>query len=258
MSVYHKMAKYYDMLYGKKENILEECNFLEKIFKKYCKNQPLEIADLGCGTGNHSLVLADRNYRVIGIDQSQYMIKEAKQKSDPKKENLQFFVQNMKNIEIGKKVDCAICLFNSFGYLIDQKELKQFFSNIQRSLKDDSILILEFWNIGGIKPSPYKNWTKRQENSRVLYRIEKTNFQIETNILDSEKEFIIIDNDKLLDNFKERHLLKCYTIFELKQLLEKNQFQLIDVLDFDRKNRDQFKKPDRTTLRVIAIAKILK
>lgn len=255
MNVYDKMAQYYDMLYGKKENILEDCNFLELAFKKYCPYKPSEILDIGCGTGNHAIELVKRGYKVIGIDQSKRMIEEAKTKATGTKNGLLFFIQNMKNIELPRKNDCAICLFNSFGYLIDQNDLKKFFYRLQNCLKKDSLFIFEFWNIGAVKPTPYKKWTKRQQENLVLYRLETTNFQVETNILESEKEFIIKDGKKILDNFKEIHKLKCYTIFEIQQLLENNNFQLISVFNFENKNKMKFKKPKRETFRIAAIAK---
>jgi SAM-dependent methyltransferase len=248
------MAKYYDMLYGDKDKILDECNSLEDIFEKFCKKKPLDILDIGCGTGNHSIVLAGRKYRMVGIDQSKNMIEEARKKSEHLK-NVLFLVQDMKRIHAQKKFDCAFCLFNSFGYLTEKNSIIQFFSNLHNTLKTDSLFIVEFWNLAAIKSSSYKNWTKREKGGIVLYRIEDTKFEIGKNVLASEKEFMIINGNKLVDNFKEKHRLRCYTFLEMKELLENNNFQFIDFLDFDTKNRNKFEKPNWETLRVLAIAK---
>lgn len=253
MKVYEKLSKYYDLLYGKKDKILAECDFLETIFKKYIQYKPTKILDIGCGTGNHALILADRNYNVVAIDQSTNMIKEAKKKS--KKNKVQFFAKNMIEFKLEEKVDCAICFFNSFGYITNQIDLEHFFSNLYFNLKDESLFVFEFWNIGGIKPTPYKNWTKRQLENLSLYRIEETDFQVETNILESNKEFIIIENGKLLDNFLENHKIKCYTISEITQLVENNRFEILNVFSFDKTKTRQLKKPERKNLRMIAIAK---
>jgi len=256
MNVYYQIAQYYDVLYGNEDKILAECNFLEDVFEKFCKQKPSDILDIGCGTGNHSIVLADRNYRMVGIDQSKNMIEEAKKKAQHRK-NILFIVQNMKKIQVQKKFDCAFCLFNSFGYLTEKTDLNQFFSSLHKCLKHDSLFIVEFWNIAGIKSSSYKNWTKREKDGLVLYRIEETKFEIETNVLASEKEFIIINGNKLVDNFKETHRLRCYAFCEMRELLENNNFQFLDFLDFDSKNRNKFEKPNWKTLRVLAIAKKL-
>ena len=254
MSVYHQMAKYYDMLYGNEDKILDECNFLEHVFEKFAKQKPTDILDIGCGTGNHSIVLVDKNYRMVGIDQSKNMIEEAKKKSQNMK-NILFMVQDMKKICVQKKFDCAFCIFNSFGYLTEKTDINQFFSSLHNSLKPDSLFIMEFWNVSAIKYSSYKNWTKREKDNLILYRIEDTKFEIETNVLASEKEFIIINENKLVDNFTETHRLRCFTLCEMQEILENNNFQFIDFLDFDSKRRNKFEKPKWETLRVMAIAK---
>ncbi|MEJ2244431.1 MAG: hypothetical protein P8X87_07925 [Candidatus Bathyarchaeota archaeon] len=161
----------------------------------------------------------------------------------------------MKEINFPKKFDCAFCIFNSFGYLTDNSDLNQFFSNLHENLKANALFILEFWNISGIKPSPYKNWTKKENDDLVLYRIEETKFELETNLLESKKEFIIIKCNEVVDNFKETHRLRCYTLLEIQELLQRNNFQVLAFVDFDRKHRNKFKKPNEKTLRVLAIAK---
>ncbi len=248
MNAYFQMAKYYDILYGDKDKILDECNFLENIFEKFYKKNLSDILDIGCGTGNHSIVLAGRNYRMVGIDQSKNMIEEARKKSEHLK-NVLFMVQDMKRIRVQKKFECAFCLFNSFGYLTEKTGINQFLTSLHKCLKPDSLFIVEFWNLAAIKSSSYKNWTKREKGGIVLYRIEDTKFEIETNVLASEKEFMIIDGDKVVDNFKEKHRLRCYTFLEVQELLENNNFQFIDFLDFDSKNRNKFEKPNWETLR---------
>lgn len=255
MRAYNKLAEYYDLIYGKRENFVEDCDFLDIIFKRFCQNKPVELLDIGCGTGNHVLILAERGMKVIGIDQSEKMIQVSKKKAKKKRIDSTFFVQDMRYLKIPKKVDCAISMFNGFGYLLTQQDLEQFLSSLHKSLKEDSLFVFEFWNIGGIKSTPYKNWTKRRQNGLLMYRVEQSSFQVETNILQSLKDFIIIQDDKLLDFFEEKHEIKCYTIFELQQLLNANSFELLSVFDFDKRNKMQFKKPERETLRIMAIAK---
>ena len=105
MNVYNMLAQYYDLLYGNENKISEECVFLENVFHKFCKQKPVDVLDIGCGTGSHSIVLANRNYRMVGIDQSKNMIEEATRKSRNTK-NFFFKVQNMKEIDFTKKFDC--------------------------------------------------------------------------------------------------------------------------------------------------------
>jgi SAM-dependent methyltransferase len=254
MKAYNRLAEYYDLLYGKKENLVEDCNFLEAVFEKFCKRKPIDIVDVGCGTGGHTVILTERGYKVIGIDQSKRMIRMAEQKAQKNGVEAGFLVQDMRCLKIPKRVDCVISMFNGFGYLLTHQDLAQFFSRLHESLKNESLFVFEFWNIEGIKSTPYKNWTKRQQNNLLLYRVEQSSFQVEKNVLHSDKEFVVIQEGKLLDVFEEKHEIKCYTIYELEQLLEANGFKLLRVFDFDKRNKLLFKKPKRETLRIMAIA----
>jgi len=60
----------------------------------------------------------------------------------------------------------------------------------------------------------------------------------------------------LVDYFGETHELRCFTIFALQQLLENNHFELVNTIDFDKKNKSKLKTPDRETFRKMAVARL--
>lgn len=66
MSVFQSYADYYDVLYSDKD-YGAECDFLESIFGRYCNRPVRTILDLGCGTGGHTFVLAERGYQISGL-----------------------------------------------------------------------------------------------------------------------------------------------------------------------------------------------
>ncbi len=55
-----------------------ECDFIEKEIEF---NKAIRILDMGCGTGRHSIELAKRGYKVVGIDLSESQLKQAKAKA---------------------------------------------------------------------------------------------------------------------------------------------------------------------------------
>ena len=78
--VFGTYGEYYDIFYDDKD-YEQECDFVQKIFKKYSSSPVKSILDAGCGTGGHSIPLALRGYEVTGIDASPVMIKKARQKA---------------------------------------------------------------------------------------------------------------------------------------------------------------------------------
>ena len=72
----------YDQFYQDKD-YNRECDLIEKIALQGMIN-PCDILDLGCGTGGHAKVLADRNHFVLGVDRSESMINIAAKNSSRK------------------------------------------------------------------------------------------------------------------------------------------------------------------------------
>ena len=69
----------------RKKNYQFECKRIES-FLKYKKNVK-HILEIGCGTCSHSILLSEKGYNIIGIDNSYEMIKVAKDKIKQKKIN---------------------------------------------------------------------------------------------------------------------------------------------------------------------------
>lgn len=76
-----KYAAYYDLIYSDKD-YEAECNFVEEIFQEYSPHSIATILELGCGTGGHAIPLAQKGYRVSGIDISEAMIARARRKAE--------------------------------------------------------------------------------------------------------------------------------------------------------------------------------
>ena len=72
-------AEAYDALYRDKD-YQGECDLLERLFERYTASVR-SVLDLGCGTGNHTLPLAQRGYRITGVDRSEHMLRQARTKA---------------------------------------------------------------------------------------------------------------------------------------------------------------------------------
>src|SRR5207249_11212331 len=81
LSLHDALPIYYDLIYHALVNYEGDVDFLEEVFRRYTV-KPGTILDLGCGTGNHSVPLARRGYRVTGIDRSASMIAQAKRSEE--------------------------------------------------------------------------------------------------------------------------------------------------------------------------------
>lgn len=254
MGAYGRFAQRYDLIYKGIVNYKQETDAFEKLFKKFCKKRPMTILDVGCGTGSHSLLFSERGYSVTGIDISKRMIELAKRKASKEGSNVEFIVQDMRKLDLSKRFDCAICAFGGFGYLLTYTDLTRLFAGLKKHLTLKGLFIFEFWNVGGIRPSPYQTWLRVEEEDFVLYRLSESDFDPQTNILTMNFTFIDV-HKRTAETFNETHKVRCYTLPEIKKYLEDNGFELAGAFDWNAKDAADFKPPGKETFRILAIAK---
>lgn len=253
MDIYDKFGQYYDLIYQKIVNYEKETDAIERILTEFRPKSKNTILDVGCGTGEHALILGERGHKVTGIDISPTMIKQAIGKAESKRVKAEFLVQDMRKIKLDQKFDCAICMFGGLGYILTYGELIQVFSNVKKHLVRDGLFIYEFWNVGGIRPSPYLSWLKAEDEKVKLYRLSESNFDAQTNILNIDFNFIVINKNKLAETFSEAHKMKCYTLPEMHKYIEDSGLELAAAYDLSCEDQLEFKIPTKETFRIFAV-----
>lgn len=108
----------------------------------------MSILDIGCGTGSHALILSDRKYRVVGVDLSKVMVREAKHRATAENATAEFFSQDMRKMRLNKEFDCSI-MFETFLHLLTQSDLNNALTSLNRHLAKGGLFIFDFWNITG-------------------------------------------------------------------------------------------------------------
>ena len=102
------------------------------------------ILSIGCGTGSHELLLAKKDFSIIGIDLSVHMIERAKIKNNLK--NLDFISTSLEDFKPSEKFSFAYSLFNVINCMSDISDLISFFKHLNNNLKSSSKIYFEFWN----------------------------------------------------------------------------------------------------------------
>jgi SAM-dependent methyltransferase len=136
-------APYYHQLYFQRDEE-EAAAFIHLLLKHLHPAQDARLADVGCGRGRHSRILAEENYDVTGIDLSAENIAFAKQFET---EKLHFFQHDMRLPFWINYFDYAFNLFTSFGYFRTEREHYNAIRTIANALKPAGILVLDFLNV---------------------------------------------------------------------------------------------------------------
>jgi len=80
----------------------------------------VSVLDLGCGTGRHALVLAERGFRVVGVDRSAQMLNRAQALRDGAlariQDRLSFHEFDIAKLRLGAQFDVVVALFHVMSY----------------------------------------------------------------------------------------------------------------------------------------------
>lgn len=160
MNDYNKFfAKYYDLINSQKDYFFESESVFNAI-KKYYSGNGRTLADVGCGTGNYSLLFEKLGFKVCGYDISPDMINVAQAKQS----GVKFLSTDFGNVL--DKFDIITALFNVVNSLGNYNNLCQFFHSISKSLNEDSLFIFDSWNGVAVFRNPPINKTKIIERDK--------------------------------------------------------------------------------------------
>ena len=113
--------------------------FLESIFAVQGGRALLDVA---CGVGRHSIPLAQRGYRVTGLDLSSTCLDKAMRRADDDHLAIEWHRGDMRELPWRDRFDGALCFGNSFGYC-DRVGTRAFIHSLASALKPGAPFVME-------------------------------------------------------------------------------------------------------------------
>jgi SAM-dependent methyltransferase len=135
-------SPFYHILYKSRDE-QEARQSLDNLLAAMDLHPGASILDLACGKGRHSRFLAEKGYRVTGIDISESSIAFARQFETV---HLEFYQHDMRQPFRTNYFDGIINMFTSFGYFKTDAEHFQALRRIAQNLKPGGIFLLDYFN----------------------------------------------------------------------------------------------------------------
>ncbi len=230
-------ASFYDRFYREK-NYTAECDLVEKVFRS-AGVKPQSVLDLGCGTGSHSTILAQRGYKVTGVDQSAFMLETAGKKAGELGLDITFKQQDISRLQLDAPVDAALSMFAVIGYLTDNNLLESTFLKIREHLTPGGIFIFDCWYGPAVmsgKPE-CRVHTYTLDNGRQLIRIVTPELDALNHVVKVSYRVLELQGDKVLADSSETHPMRFLFPQEIRYFLEKAGFTDIRLYPFDSLER---------------------
>jgi SAM-dependent methyltransferase len=223
----------YDTLYGDKD-YTGELELLENAFKRYSPEQKIEqILDLGCGTGNYAIPLAQRGYKISGVDISENMLIHAREKAKEFSVEPLFIHGDLKLFSANQTFDAAIMMFAVLGYQLENDEVFAALLNVQKHLRPGGLFVFDVWYgpaVLSIRPSDRVKIIPTKTGKVI--RAASGSLDTYHHLSEVRYHLWEISNNKVDAETEERHLMRYFFPQELAFFTKQAGLELISLTAF--------------------------
>jgi SAM-dependent methyltransferase len=223
MNAYQNLAASYDRLTNDVD-YESWVDFAHAILEKEGL-KPRTVADLACGTGSATRILARRGYQVTAVDLSEEMLTEAMDKCADLEQLPVFVHQNLARLRLPRAVDMAVCFLDSLDYILDPADCAAAIRQTYKALNPGGIFIFDVNTPEKLRAMDGQVFLDEDDDVYCVWRGE---FDEETNICSYGMDLFQRQGETWLRSFEE-HREYAYSIGQLKGFLKDAGFTRIEV-----------------------------
>jgi ubiquinone/menaquinone biosynthesis C-methylase UbiE len=223
-------------------------DFVKEKMKQYGRASSTRLLDVGCGTGELSIRLAQDGFQVTGIDLSEDMLAVAQAKAEESGVRVEFFQQNMTELEGFAPFDCVVIFCDSLNYLQNEAEVRQTFARIYEHLHDGGLFMFDVHSTYKME-HVFANQTFANNEEKISYIWNCFPGDVPYSV-EHELTFFVQQSNGMYERFDEWHMQRTYEVERYKQWLLSTGFEVLDIsADFT----GEF--PTETSERIFFVAK---
>ena len=183
MAIFDEEAIHYDEWYGTKKGAFIDRIETKCAFELFETHEGMKILDVGCGTGNFSIKLAELGCEIVGIDVSDKMLEMARKKASSKNLKAEFLRMDACNLDFADETFDGVISIATLEFVSNyQKAIDEMFRVVKRG---GQILI------GTInKDSKWGKFYKSRDLSNTVFKYAK---------FKNLKELAKVHNDELVE-----------------------------------------------------------
>lgn len=232
-------SPYYHQLYFRRDE-QEADRFISRLVEHLAPPKAATMLDVACGRGRHARSLAAMGFDVTGIDISEASIREA---LGFQKDNLHFYVHDMRLPFRVNYYQYAFNFFTSFGYFRTEREHYNAIRTIAQALCTNGIFVMDYLNV---------HYEEENQVHKQDVEVDGVNFFI-TKWFDETHFYkrIIIEDDQLEEPIEFTEKVAKFSLGDFNDMFSFHGLQVQEVFgDYEFGNYDLHRSP-----RLILVAK---
>ncbi|RSD24140.1 class I SAM-dependent DNA methyltransferase [Mesobacillus subterraneus] len=222
---YERFAYLYDQLM--QDVPYDEWVRMVEAYKEKFHIDGMKLLDLACGTGELSVRFAQKGYDVTGADLSPDMLSVAQSKAQGLSLPIQFFQQDMTELEDLGEYDFVGIFCDSLNYLEDEQAVQKTFEGVYRLLKKGGLFLFDVHSVYKMDYI-FADATFTWDDEEITYIWNSFKGEKQHSV-EHELTFFVLDESGKYDRVDELHFQRTYPIDVYQKLLEQSGFKQIEI-----------------------------
>ncbi len=211
-------------------------------------------AELGCGTGNMTRLMAKAGFDMIGIDASYDMLDEAREKQaeadeDSPEKGILYLCQDMRSFELYGTVNVIYAVCDTMNYVTEPEDIKQVIALCDNYLDPKGLFIFDLRTDAFYRSIGSSTIVDHRDDGSFIWENE---YDSEERLNTYNMTFYIEDEDNpgYYERFEEVHTTRAHDPEMIKEMILAQGMELAAVVD-----ADTLGEPTEDSLRLYVVAK---
>ena len=192
------------------------------------------VLDVACGIGRHAIPLAERGYRVTGIDVSPLFVQRARERATAAGVDVRLIAGDMQEAEnvlgAAAPFDAFVSMCTSIGYYGRDGDLS-LFSQLRRMASPGAVLVVltanRDWLVRNFEPEGL-------DKAGTMRILQRRTLDLESSTIHNDWEFYEGADESLRLTLKLQMEHRLYSLHEFKELIEAAGWSYLKGLGSDR------------------------
>ena len=229
MTVFDAYSAYYDLLNADKD-YAGEADYVANLLRESGSGPAL--LELGCGTGVHASLLAERGFDLVSVDRSETMLAAASRRvaSLPPAiaSRLRFAQGDLCDFRAGRTFDSVISLFHVISYQTSQRDLEAALATAREHLAPGGTFVFDCWYGPAVLTLRPERRVRKVANEIIeVTRLAEPVMHANENVVDVVYDIEIREKATgSIERLRETHRMRYLFVPEVSVLLRNAGFEL--------------------------------
>lgn len=225
--VFDAYSRYYNLLYRDKDYAAEAA-YVQALLEDFGISGG-DLLELGSGTGRHGCLLADKGYRVLGIERSPEMLAQARSSA-----GFRCQLGDACTIQLDRCFDAVLALFHVLSYQTDNASVQALFARASEHLKPGGLFVFDFWYSPAVfAQRPEVRVKSLQDDQVQVTRIAEPSLLVNDNRVDVHYRVFVQDlASGQAQTLEETHAMRHFSLPEIDLLAGQAGFARVRAEEF--------------------------